>query len=175
MFLFGIYVWEPCPPLHPPALSAAAAAHLFLLWINWKHVSRSDKYQRGQAARLLWILELLLFYFSFWTEDKRGLNKHAEPTAACCQWKVTYLWYSAVRQEKLFKLIWHYLTRSLSDDMLLLWHSMWYVCERTNALMDPTRSDWNWNNVILYSADGRQGCIITITAKLACREHLIML
>lgn len=56
--------------------------HLILVWINWKHVSTTDKHQRGQATRLLWILELLLFYFSFLTEDKGGLNKHAEHTAA---------------------------------------------------------------------------------------------
>lgn len=168
MFPVSIYAWE------PPLLSSHV--HLFLVWINWKHVSTTDKYQRGQATRLLWILELLLFYFSFWTEDKRGLNKHAEPAAAPLPMEGHILLVfhrgGLPHKEKLFKLIWYF--SAWSPQKTCCWFDVRHA-SFVWAQTDPARSDWYRRNVILYSADGRQGCIITITGKLAWRTHLIML
>lgn len=84
--------------------------------INWKHVSTPDKYQRGQATRLLWILKLLLFYFSFWMEDKRGLNKHGQAAAAPLpmegQHTSVALQRGVPRKEKLYTPHLSWLTRS---------------------------------------------------------------
>lgn len=175
MFLFSIYPWEPCPPF------LLLSVHLFLVWINWKHVSTTDKYQRRQATRLLMILELLLFYFSFWTEDKRGLNKHGEPTAAPLPMEghiflVFHGGGDSHRKEKLFEMNLIPLSSITSENMLPVWHKTCHVCvscdgkKKKKAQMDPARSDWYRRNVILYSADGCHGCIIMITCKVV--EHI---
>lgn len=98
------------------APSPKRLSSFFLVWINWKHLCSPDKYHRGQTARLLWILELVLLYFSFWTEDKRHATEPHRRPAADGGSHTSGIPPRGLppkeKRKKTFKLIWYCFTRS---------------------------------------------------------------
>lgn len=121
------------------------------------------------------------FIFHFGQKIRKGLNKHAAEPHRCpaADGSSHNFWYSTVgapAERKTFQMIWYYLNLIATENMCRfeIRHDMFAWAARNNAQLYSARSDRYRSSVIVYSADGCQGGIITITAKMACRAHLIM-